>query len=153
MNSNLKYLYDTGDILKRRTLMFEIEGEPVAYVTEFQMNSKLGPMKWYLTWKDKNQHNKVYLQVASIMIHDARARLYFPAFLDTRIPPENRERLEELLDHFGLDHYDKWDFIIATKANSPIKPGNVHEIANIECPFDEIHAIEEIVEEYNRTIG
>lgn len=153
MNKDLEYLYKTGDILKRRTLQFVIDEEPVAYVTEFQMTSALGPFKWYLTWKDVNQNDKMKLEQASIMIHDARARVYFPAFLDTRIPPENREDLEELMQKYHLDHYDKFDFIIATKARSPIKAGTVHEIENIDCPFDEIHAINEIVAEYHRTLN
>lgn len=152
MNKDLEFLYSTGDIVKRRTLQFDIEGEPVAYVTEFHMRTALGPMKWYLTWKDEAQHNKYWLAQASIKIHDARARLYFPAFLDSRIPPENREDLQYWLDRFGLKEYDKFDIAIASRGKSPIKAGTVHEIENRECPFEEIHAIEEIVAEYQRTI-
>ena len=152
MNDILRKIEDSGDVTNKRTLQYFVEGESVAFVTEYHMNSELGPFKWYLTWKDVNQHDKLKLGFASIMVNNARARLYFPAFLDTRIPPENREDLADILDKYNLDHYDKFDLIIATEAKSPIKAGYVKEISNVNCPFDKIHAIDEIYREYKRTL-
>ena len=87
-------------------------------------------------------------------IHDAKARLYFPPFLDTRIPPNNREEPQrtQLMTKYGLKEYDKFDYVIATKGVSPIKPGTVEPWEPLDCPFDTIHAIEEIKDEYLRTL-
>lgn len=154
MNNILKQLLDTGDIIRKRTLHFIVEGEPTAFTTEYTMNGTLGPFKWYVTWKDENckTNREFKWRQASIFIHDARARLYFPPYLDTRIPPKNREGLEEILERFHVPVYDKFDLIVATKAKSPIKAGYVEEIEPIDCDFEEIHAIEEIWDEYERTL-
>lgn len=153
MNKDLEYLINTGDITKRRTLEFYKGDLIIAYTTEYHMNSLLGPMKFYITWKHPDCQDKYLLSFASIWIHDARARLYFPAYLDTRIPPENREGIEELQAYYHVGEYDKFDWIIASKAKSPIKPGMVREIEPMDCPYDEIHAIDEIVTEYHRTLN
>lgn len=155
MNVVLKKLLDTGDIFKTRTLQFYEGDTNIAYVTEYSMHSALGDFKWYVTWKDENCDNKSYLEAASIYIHDARARLYFPAFLDTRIPPDNREEPQrsELMQKYGLKEYDKFDYVIASKGYSVIKLGLVREVSPINCPIDNIHAIEEIWDEYKRTLN
>lgn len=155
MNEILKRLKETGDIKQLRTLVYSIDDDEVAYVNEYKMNTILGPFTWYCTWRAPEQHDAMKLCRASIRIHDARARVYFPAFLDSRIPPANREpcQLIELLEKYGMKEYDKFDFIIATKGKSPIKLGLVKEIENVECPYDEIHEIEEIWKEYNRDLG
>lgn len=168
MNKDLEYLLSTGDIIGKRTLQFfmnrletdittadcdfRVGSIPVAFSTEYLMEGKLGPFKWYITWIDKNCPDKKLAREASIYIHDARARLYFPAYLDSRIPPENREDLQHFLDRYGMEEYDKFDMVKNTKAWSPIKLGNVREIEPIDCDLDEIHAIEEIVEEYKKTL-
>ena len=154
MNTILKKLLDSGDIYKVRSLHFDIDGRPVSYTTEYSMHGELGDFKWYVTWLDPNCKSPDDAKVASIYIHDARARLYFPAFLDTRIPPENRDEPQrsELMRQYGLKEYDKFDYIIASKGESPIKYGIVHKIAPVHCEYDEIHAIEEIWDEYKRTL-
>lgn len=153
MNKHLEYLLNTGDITGKRSLEFYKDDIIIAYTTEYHMNSKLGPMNFWITWKHPECNDPRLLRGASIYIHDARARLYFPAYLDTRIPPPNREGLEELQVEWGIKEYNKFDWIIATKASSPIKLGLVREIEPKDCPIDEIHAIEEIVEEYHRTLN
>lgn len=152
MNKDLEFLINTGDIIKRRSLEFYDSDCVIAYTTEYHMNSKLGPLKFWITWKDDRCLDSDKLRFASIFIHDARARLYFPAYLDTRIPPENREDLDELQKKWGIKEYDKFDWVVATKAKSPIKHGLVREIEPVDCPIEEIHAIEEIVEEYQRVL-
>ena len=154
MNKDLEYLLNTGDVVRKRTLNFYIGETSVAYTTEYSMNTQLGPFVWYLTWKDPECKDTELPKAASIYIHDARARMYFPAYLDTRIPPANREKeqLDYLMKKFGLKEYDKFDFVIATKGSSPIKLGLVREVPPKDCPYDTVHAIEEIVEEYQRVL-
>lgn len=168
MNSHLQYLLNTGDVVNKRTLQFFMnrletsttledldfrEGSiSVAYTTEYMMNSVLGPFKWYLTWLAPDCPDRKLAQNASIVIHDARARMYFPPYLDTRIPPENREGLEQILRRYKLSEYDKFDLVKATKGWSPIKLGNVREVDARDCPYTIIHAIDEIIEEYKRTL-
>lgn len=152
MNKTLKALLDSGDILNKRSLKFIIHGETVAYTTEYHMTGALGPFKWYTTWKSETCNDPDKLMHASIYIHPARARLYFPAYLDSRIPPENREDLEEILKRFNVPKYDKFDLAIAGRAKTPVHAGTVEEIPPIDCPMDEIHAIEEIWDEYKRTL-
>ena len=169
MNKDLEYLLSTGDVVRKRTLRFFFnrthtqfefvdcdwrEGSiPVGYTTQYEMNSALGPFKWYLTWLDPECPDYSYASSCSIRLYKARARTYFPAYLDTRIPPENRVDLREILDRFGLEEYDKFDLVKATKAYSPIKLGNVCEVEPLDCPYDDIHEIEEIVKEYQRVLG
>lgn len=152
MNEVLQYLLNTGDVVRKRTLHFIREEGPVSYTTEYTMNAALGPFVWYITWLDPECPDKKLGESASIYIHDARARMYFPPFLDTRIPPANREQpqLQQLMDQYGLKEYDKFDFVVATKGLSPIKRGWVELCEALDCPYEEIHAIEEIYEEYKR---
>lgn len=154
MNKDLQYLLNTGNITGKRTLRVIREEGPVAYVTEYRMNSKLGPFTWYIVWLDPECPDREIAKTASIYIHDARARMYFPPFLDTRIPPENRVEPQrtKLMRKYGLKEYNKFDYVIATKGLSPIKKGYVIEVEPKDCEYDEIHAIEEIVQEYHRTL-
>lgn len=154
MNKQLEFLLNTGDIIKKRTLKFVIDEEIVAYTTEYTMHTKLGPFVWYITWKSDNCNDPKKLEWASIMIHMARARMYFPAYLDTRIPPANREskQLKEILARFGMTEYDKFTLITRSHGFSPIKPGLVYEVEPMDCQIEEIHAIEEIVKEYNKEL-
>lgn len=151
MNKILKDILDSGMVTKKRTLEYYIDESTVAYVTEYHMNTDLGPMRWWCTWAACDIPE--YLKYASVTVYYARARLYFPAFLDTRIPPENREGLDVLMQKFGLKEYDKFDFVIATKGKSPIKAGLVREVEPRDCDRDDIHAIEEIWEEMHRQLG
>ena len=152
MNKDLQFLIDTGDIVKRRTLLLSKDEIPIAYTTEYHMNSELGPMKFYITWKHPACNDAKLLMLASIKIRDARARLYFPAYLNTRIPPANRVGYEELAAKWGITgEYDKFEWAVKTKAKSPIKSGTVEEIEPIDCPYDDIHEIEKIVKEYRRS--
>lgn len=152
MNKILKALLDSGDIVSKRSLKFVINNEIVAYTTEYLMNGYLGPFKWYTTWKSDTCNEHLKLINAGIYIHPARARLYFPGYLDSRIPPENRDNIEEILRAYNIPEYNKFDLIIAGKARTPVHAGTVEEIPPIDCPMDEIHAIEEIWDEYKRTL-
>lgn len=152
MNSILQNLLNSGDIISKRSLRFYIGDITVAYTTEYYMNGVLGPFKWYVTWKDADCHDPDLLCHASIFIHDARARLYFPAYLDGRIPPEHRVDIKSILKRYNIPEYNKFDLIIAGKARTPVHAGLVEEIDPIDCPLDEIHAIEEIWQEYKRTL-
>lgn len=152
MNDTLKALLNSGDITKKRSLKFTIDNEVVAYTTEYHMNGVLGPFKWYTTWKAEACNDRSKLINAGIYIHDARARLYFPGYLDSRIPPENNVDIENILRRHGLSEYDKFDLIIAGRAWTPVHAGTVEEISPIDCPLNEIHAIEEIWQEYKRTL-
>lgn len=150
MNKDLQFLLNTGNIIGKRSLEFYEGDTIIAYTTEYHMDANMGPLSFWITWKHPDCNDKDILRAASIHIHDARARLYFPAYLDTRIPPINREGLEELQKEWGIKEYDKFEWAIKTEARSPIKRGMVREIEPIDCNLDEIHAIEEIVEEYLR---
>lgn len=151
MNKNLQWLLETGDVTARRTLAIcDNDTEEIEYyVTEYSMNSKyLGPMKWWCTWKNPMCNRQDLILRGSFYVNDARARLYFPASLDTRIPPENREDLGEWLERQGLDHYDKFDIIVATKGYNVNRLDHAVEIEPLDCPFENIHAIEDVVREY-----
>lgn len=152
MNNTLKALLESGDIISKRSLKFVIDDEIVAYTAEYHMNGVLGPFKWYTTWKSETCNEYLKLINAGIYIHPARARLYFPAYLDSRIPPENNEDIENILRRHNVHKYDKFDLIIAGRAWTPVHAGTVEEISPIDCPMDEIHAIEEIWAEYKRTL-
>jgi len=147
-NEILRKLLNTGDIFSCRTLLYIIEQMPVAYITEYKMHSVSGDFNWYVTWKHEDATDIEMLKNASIFIHDARARLYFPAFLDTRIPPANRDGLEEILNRFSMTEYDKFELIKRSKGLSPIKAGCVEEIEAVDCWMQEIHAINEIWDRY-----
>lgn len=151
MNKILHDLLASGDIIYKRSLKFIIDDEIVAYTTEYYMNGALGPFKWYITWKSETCTDSLKLINAGIYIHPARARLYFPAYLDSRIPPENNLDIENILRRHNVPKYDKFDLVIAGKAWTPVHAGTVEEIPPVDCPLDEIHAIEEIWEEYKRT--
>lgn len=152
MNKILQKLLDSGDILSRRSLRFFIENTTVAYTTEYYMDGALGPFKWYVTWKSDECNEPNLLMHASIYIHDARTRLYFPAYLDCRIPPENNVDIKFILARYHIPEYDKFDLIMAEKGWTPVHAGMIEEIEAVDCPLDEIHAIEEIWDEYKRTL-
>ena len=46
-----------------------------------------------------------------------------------------------------------FDLILAEKAYTPVHAGLVEEIEPVDCDLDEIHAIEEIWDEYKRTLN
>ena len=150
MNKDLAFLLNSGDVCGKRTLLFTIDDEPVAYTTEYHMQTKLGPFKWWLTWRHPSCTDRHKTEWASITVYDARARVFFPAYLDCRIPPANREepQLSEILTSLGLSEYDKFDICVRSGAHSPIKPGYVQEVAPLDCPYEDVHAIDEIVTEY-----
>lgn len=150
MNKDLQFLLDTGKVKSKRSLAFVHEGMQCVYVTEYLIDAYLGPFKFYVTWMNPCCTNTQLLNIASIYIHPARARLYFPSFLDVRIPPENRVGIRGILDTYDIKDYDKFDLIIATGGYSPISWGHVVPIEPVDCDFEVIHAIEEIVAEYNR---
>lgn len=152
MNEILSKLLNSGDLVSRKSLALIGEYGAVAYTTEYLMNSKLGPMKFWITWKEETYPDKRRWEEASIYIHDARARLYFPPYLDTRIPPANRVGIRGILDSFGIEEYDKFELVVRSGGESPIKYGSVTRIPARDCEFDEIHAIEEILEEYERIL-
>lgn len=153
MNKDLEYLINSGDIVGKRTLRFYLNDITIAYTTEYKMNSPLGPMKFYVTWKDENCDDAVLLDLASIRMYAARARLYFPAYMDTRIPPPNRVGYEELAAKWGVvGEYDKFEWAVKTKCGSPIKRGLVEEIEPTDCSYDFINEIEKIVAEYERVL-
>ena len=151
MNKQLAYLLNFGDVVGKRTLKFVVDGEITAYTTEYKVNTKLGPFTWYLTWRAETCDDPKKLIWASITKYEVRARTYFPAYLDTRIPPANREseQLKQILSMYGLREYDKFELIAKTHGRSPIKAGLVYEVEPRDCEYDNIHEIEEIVEEYN----
>ena len=152
MNSILEQLITSKDFVSKKTLALIGGYGAVAYTTEYLMNSKLGPLKFWITWKEPTYPDKEKWQEASIFIHDARARLYFPAYLDTRIPPENREGIKGILDSFNMDEYDKFELVVRSGGKSPIKFGYVVRLPARDCEFDEIHAIDEVLEEYFRKL-
>ncbi len=88
MNKELEFLINTGNIVKRRTLEFYEDDISIAYTTEYLMNANMGPLNFWIAWINHNCADESLLRAASIHIHDAR--LYFPEYLDTRIPIENR---------------------------------------------------------------
>jgi hypothetical protein len=154
MNKELEYLLGTGDVTDVRSLAIcdNATDEIEYYVTQYEMNSKLGPMNWWCTWKNPEQKDKDLWLRGSFYVNDARARLYFPACLDTRIPPENREGIDEWLKEFGLKKYDKFNIIVATKGLNPNRLDYAVEIAPKHCDYNEIHAIDEVVAEYQRDL-
>lgn len=153
MNKILRKLLDSGDVLNKRSLRFFIKDITVAYTTEYEMDGALGPFKWYTTWKDKDCNDPKLLMHAGIYIHPARARLYFPGYLDSRIPPENNVVIKQILKKYNIREYNKFDLIIAGKAYTPVHAGQVEEIEPTDCDISEIHAIEEIWQEYKRNLA
>lgn len=153
MNKILQDLLNSGDIVGKRSLRFYIKDTTVAYTTEYNMNGALGPFFWYTTWKDRDCNDPKLLAHAGIFIHPARARLYFPGYLDSRIPPENNVDIYWILKRYNIPEYNKFDLILAEKAYTPVHAGLVEEIEPIDCDLDEIHAIEEIWDEYKRTLN
>lgn len=153
MNKDLAYLLSTGDVISKRSLALHNDVQDVCYTTEYLMNSALGPFKFWITWINPENIDFEICKVIPMVKYAARARLYFPAYLDTRIPPENREGLQQILDYFGLKEYDKYDLIIASKGKNTHKYGQVRPIEPTDCDFGFIHAIDEIVTEYKRTLN
>lgn len=155
MNEILKRLIDTGDIVDYKTLvLLDNKTDAVEYyVTEYSMNSRLGPFKWWCTWLADECTDEVLRLRGSFYKNVARARMYFPPALDTRIPPENREGITEWLAKHGLDHYDKWDMIVETGGYNVNRVDHVKVVEPRHCTREQIHAIEEIWDEYNRGLG
>lgn len=155
MNKILKELIESDSFVSAKTLgIYDIETDQIEYyVTQYDMVSALGPMQWWCTWKAPECNNRRLWLRGSFYVNQARARLYFPACLDTRIPPENRYKIDEWLARHNLDHYDKWDIIVETKGLNPNRLDYALEIPVKHCPYDQIHAIEEIVAELNRTLN
>lgn len=154
MNKDLEYLLATGDVLDFKTFaIVDNETEQVEYyVTQYDMTSALGPLNWWCTWKAPEcKERRLWLR-GSFYENEARARLYFPASLDTRIPPENRDGIEEWLQRYGLTQYDKWDIIEVTGGYHVNRLDHDIRVEARHCPYDKIHAIEEIVAEYQRIL-
>lgn len=72
-----------ADGLQRRSLECYDDIGPIVYTTQYIANSVLGEMKWYITWRNHDipLGDDRLLDVA-LYIHDARARMYFPAYLE-----------------------------------------------------------------------
>jgi hypothetical protein len=67
--------------------------------------------------------------------------------LNTRIPPESREGIDGWLKGFGLEKYDKFDIIVATKGLNPNRLDYVEELATRHCDFDCIAGIDAVITE------
>lgn len=152
-NEDLRFLLGTGTIYSKRSLIYIIEDKPVSYTTEYLMHGKEDDFAWYTTWAHPVCNDPELLWKASILYPSmmARARFYFPAFLNQRIPPANREepQLSQILKSFGMDTYNKFTLICRSGGVTPITKGYVEEIDPIDCDRESIHAIEEIVMRYN----
>lgn len=55
---------------------------------------------------------------------------------------------EVWLVRYGLEYYDKYDVIVETKGYNINRLDHAVEIEPMDCCFDNIHAIDEILTEY-----
>ena len=155
MNEILEKILKSEMFVSAKTLgVYDLETDLIEfYITQYEMTTPLGPMQWWCTWKAPECQDRNLWLRGSFYENDARARLYFPACLDTRIPPENRVDIDEWLARHHLDHYDKWDIVVETKAIHPCRKDYVKEIPVKHCPYEKIHAIEEIWDEMHRELS
>lgn len=144
MNEMLQEMVSSGDIKSHRTMLYHITDIPVAYVSEYIMDSNLGPFTWYLTYIYSLGTDRELAEHADIVKYIARAKLFMPAFLERRFPPENREDIESYLAEKGLKEYNKFDILNKTRGKAFAMIGNVHEVAPKHCRYNDIFCIDQI---------
>ena len=153
MNKLLKEMLESGCVKSHRTLVFIVDHIDVAYVSEYIMDSKLGPFTWYCTWKcslDVPAKLAAYIQIIK---YPARAKTFMPGTLERRFPPRNRIGLDEYLSNIGLKEYNKFDILSVTKGESFAMPGTVKEVEPRNCELDDIFCIEQIYDEWKAELN
>lgn len=150
MNKTLKYILDNFEILSKRSLILYKGDIDIVYTTEYKMWTKLGPFTWYLTFRHPDCKDLNMLAYANMFKYEARAKKYMPGFAASRLPPENREDLDEILKYYNLEKYDLYELAVRSQCKSPIKSTLVRRTDPIDCPYESIFQIDKILEEAER---
>lgn len=152
VNEILEKILTEYRVKSARTLLFEVENNPVAYITEYIMDTPTGNFTFWIVFKHEECDDRNLLEKAGIVKYPARAMNHFPAFLDKRVPPPYRVDIEDILSNLGLEEYNKFDILINSESSGLVYAGKVVEVACKTCEEPFIKWIDRVLEDVAVTI-